>query len=106
LEGIVKKQPGSDKQNQIQLYKEDPAFWLDQKWRTPREKILEKEVEQLRNEMETLKVSLNNASTVVRTLLAYNKLSFWCPHCGKQGHVKYDESLKHFKCENCGNIPF
>jgi hypothetical protein len=103
----VKKQLDSaNKQNQIQLYKEETAFWLDKEWKTPREKQLEKENEELKEKIEDLKERVDNAASVVSTLLGYGKLSYWCSHCHGIHHATFDEDEKEFTCDNCGKLPF
>lgn len=42
-------------ENQIQLYHDATAFWLEKDWKTPREKQLERQVAQLRQENSNLK---------------------------------------------------
>ncbi|MBN1368086.1 MAG: hypothetical protein JW967_09185 [Dehalococcoidales bacterium] len=43
-------------QNQIQLYHDLTAFWLDKDWQTPKEKQLGKQLAELRQRLESLKV--------------------------------------------------
>lgn len=92
---------GEIMQNQIQFYHDLTAFWLDKEWKTPREKKLEKKLEELSKRLDSLEKRVSNASQVVRTLLGYNYLSFHCLHCGKQAHVAYDEEHKIYRCQNC-----
>jgi hypothetical protein len=48
-------------ENQIQLYHDATAFWLDKEWKTPREKQLEKQLSQSTvSANRDLKVSVKN----------------------------------------------
>ena len=47
-----------DMENQIQLYHDFTAFWLERDWKTPREKQLERQVTQLRQENQELKAEV------------------------------------------------
>ena len=88
-------------ENQIQLYHDLTAFWLDKDWKTPREKVLEKEIIELRQRLSSLEGRINNALLVVRTLLGYNNLMFFCPHCAEQSCVEYDKERRNFFCWCC-----
>ena len=93
-------------QDQITLYHDKTAFWLDKEWKTPREKMLEKKFEEISLRVATLEKRVNNASNVVLTALAYNNLSFFCTHCKKRSYVKDRKELKRFACQNCGAAVF
>ena len=43
-----------ENKNQIKYYHDLTAFWLEKEWKTPREKLLEKELAQLRQQLEAL----------------------------------------------------
>lgn len=58
--------------NQIQLYHDATAFWLDKDWKTPREEELERQVAQLKRQKSNLEAQLkqeiNNLKTQNRGL--------------------------------------
>jgi predicted RNA-binding Zn-ribbon protein involved in translation (DUF1610 family) len=93
-------------QDQITLYHDKTAFWLDKEWKTPREKMLEKKFEEISLRVATLEKRVNDASCVVRTILGFNDLQFHCPHCNKKDYVKYRKELKRYACQNCGAAVF
>jgi len=68
-------------ENQIQLYHNLTAFWLDKEWKTPREKQLEKQVAQLRQENNSLKAQNKALGDRLEPLLVFENIP--CCYCGK-----------------------
>ena len=106
-------------ENQIQLYHDATAFWLDKEWKTPREEELEREVAQLKRERSNLEVQLKQKISSLETQNKglEQKLE---SYTGFIGSLKWDknaleaqnealekslESLSQFKdipCQYCG----
>lgn len=85
--------------NQIQLYHNATAVWLDKDWKTLRERKLEKEITELRKRLDLVEIRTNKALTVVRTLIGYGNLEFWCPQCRTRSRTKFNG--KTYVCQNC-----
>jgi len=75
-------------ENQIQVYHNMTAFWLDKQWKTPREKELEKEVASLRQEVSNLKAQNGNLEAQNKAL--QRQLQLW-------------SVFKDIPCDECGN---
>jgi FtsZ-binding cell division protein ZapB len=74
--------------NQIQVYHDATAFWLDREWKTPKQRQLEKEVERLRRENNALKQengALKGETKVLRERLEPLKVfeNIPCSRCRK-----------------------
>lgn len=68
--------------NQIQFYRDLSVAWLDREWKTPREKKLEKELQEVRQVLKKLQL---------------------CPDCGSPLHMHHlDDKLFHLECVACG----
>ncbi len=68
-------------ENQIQLYHDLTAFWLDKEWKTPREKQLEKRVVQLGQENKELRAENKFLQERLQPLKVFENIP--CKYCGK-----------------------
>jgi len=70
-----------DMENQIQLYYDMTAFWLDREWKTSREKRLEKENAQLKQENKEIKAENGALRERLKPLIVFEDIP--CRYCGK-----------------------
>ena len=68
-------------ENQIELYHNLTAFWLDKEWKTPRQKRLEKQVAQLRQENNSLRMQNKALREELEPLIVFEDIP--CKYCGK-----------------------
>ena len=67
--------------NQIQVYRETTAFWLDKEWRTPKQRELEAANRRRREENEQLKAELKALREELGPLKPFKDIP--CCRCGK-----------------------
>jgi DNA repair exonuclease SbcCD ATPase subunit len=96
--------------NQIQLYHDATAFWLEKDWKTPREKQLDKQVAQLRQEIaqlrqenSTLKARNKSLGEELESLNVFKDIP--CRYCGtpmtnwtRSEVLKAFENWHHSRC--------
>jgi cell division protein FtsB len=84
-------------ENQIKLYHDLTAFWLDKNWKTPREKQLEKQVAQLRQENNSLRMQNKALREELEPLMVFKDIP--CKYCGKpmSNHWARSQVLKAFE---------
>ncbi len=91
-------------ENQIQLYHDATAFWLDKEWKTPREKELEREVARLRQQNQSLKAQVKAQQDELQPLKVFKDIP--CCKCGEPltGWTRslVREGFKDFYHSRCG----
>lgn len=90
-------------ENQIQLYHDMTAFWLDREWRTPRERELEAEAQRLREENKALNTEAKALNERLEPLKVFEGIP--CCYCDKpMGNWRRRQVLEVFQNwhhENC-----
>jgi len=67
--------------NQIQVYHDLTAFWLDNEWKTPREKQLERQVAWLRQDANNMRAENKALKDRLAPLLVFENIP--CSKCSK-----------------------
>ena len=82
-------------QNQIQLYHDLTAFWLDEEWKTPRERQLEKQNNKLREEISNLKTQLQqNYQKGYQEARVKYLITYHCRGCNQLIEIIHDNSKR------------
>jgi septal ring factor EnvC (AmiA/AmiB activator) len=87
-------------ENEIQVYHDVTAFWLDKQWKTPREKELEKEVASLRQDIGNLKAQNENLEAQDKNREAQNK-NLEAQNKALQRQLQLWSVFKDIPCDKC-----
>ncbi len=78
-------------ENQVQLYRNLTAFWLDKEWKTPRQKQLEKQVVKLKQDVSSLRAQLpQHYEKGYQESQAKYLVTYHCRSCGHLLEIDHD----------------